>query len=235
MVELRAELRAEAAARRAAEAAVEALRADVAALVVSQAAAPTALSSLPPALAREVLLRLPLLARARCACVCRAWRRLVMRDRALWAALDFSNRGGCGEFTSQQLLGAALRAGDSLRNLDVSGRAGVEVLALHRVLRYAPGLQVLKLGQMYRLVPLRPDRDHGEDDGLHDTDDWTPSPDDVDRALSLLPRGGPLRCVLLYDVECYGGDIADALARLRVAFPGVDITVQGVARSRRLH
>jgi hypothetical protein len=100
VLELRAALREEAAARRAVEAraealaaALEALRADVAPLLsqlAAAAAAPTALTSLPAPLACAVLLRLPVCERARCAAVCRAWRRFIARERTLWAVLDFS-------------------------------------------------------------------------------------------------------------------------------------------------
>jgi hypothetical protein len=45
-------------------------------------------AGLPPALMRNVLLRLPLDSRARCACVCRSWR-IAVDDPELWTRLDF--------------------------------------------------------------------------------------------------------------------------------------------------
>lgn len=215
VAELRAALREEASARLAAEqrtasleAALEALRADVAVLMsahVAQQAAPTALTSLPAPLACALLLRLSVCQRARCSCVCRAWRRFIVRERSLLATLDFSvgDDNRFNMFSSEQLLGAALRAGSSLRALDVSAPSGVERATLHRVLRGAPALESLTLGTFYRKVPPIPnhDRDHDRDCGdqvMFDYDDWDPSFDQVSEALGCLPQGAPLRLLQLH-------------------------------------
>jgi hypothetical protein len=214
VAELRAALREEASARQAAEqhaasleAALGALRADVAVLLsahAAQQAEPTALTSLPAPLACALLLRLSVCERARCSCVCRAWRRFIVRERSLWATLDF----GQEMFSSEHLLGAALRAGSSLRVLDVSAPSGVERAVLHQVLHGAPALESLTLGNFYRKVPPVPEKWHDDDDDqvLFDYDDWDPSCDHVSYALSFLPKGAPLRLLRLHRLLAYRGD-----------------------------
>jgi hypothetical protein len=71
------------------------------------------------------LLRLPVDARARCACVCRGWR-VVTAEVSLWTRLDLSSSSGVRvRVTDGVLRGAVGLARGSLTALDVSGRADV--------------------------------------------------------------------------------------------------------------
>jgi hypothetical protein len=230
VLELRAALREEAAARCAAEARAEALATALEALraeVATQAAQPTALTSLPAPLACAVLLLLPVRERARCAAVCRAWRRFIARERTLWATLDFS-KAHAGllyapaplgftyyPFTSEELLGAAARAARGLRVLDVRADGGVERAALHRVLRGAPALEALALGELYVKVMPRDSAYNEELDPPFDHDNWRPSLADVRDALRALPRGAPLRRVQLSALRCSRNDLAHVVDALR--------------------
>jgi hypothetical protein len=98
--------------RRAPKAAVEA--------VIS--ADPITFASLPLPLAQRIFLALPVDARGRACCVCRAWRD-ALADPALWTRLDLSDT--CGVAPQQNcvalLLGAAARARGALYRLDASG------------------------------------------------------------------------------------------------------------------
>ena len=81
-----------------------------------------AFAPLPPLLARLIFLALPVDARGRACCVCRAWRD-ALADPSLWTRLDLS--GSCGvareEFDWRPLLrGAAARARGLLYRLDLS-------------------------------------------------------------------------------------------------------------------
>jgi hypothetical protein len=83
----------------------------------------TALTSLPAPLVHDIFARLPTDLRARCACVCRAWRAAVA-ERALWARLDVSRTTGgvtC-RVDDAMLRAVAARAGGGLQALDVSDR-----------------------------------------------------------------------------------------------------------------
>jgi hypothetical protein len=89
---------------------------------------PSAHGRLPAELVLRVLASLPLAARARAACVCRAWRGLCATP-ALWAEVhcggDESNGGGSGRTTRAHALAAVARAGGALRSL----HAGRDVLS----------------------------------------------------------------------------------------------------------
>ena len=201
----------EVALRRAAEARVDALaaevaalRADVSTLLAERAALqpqPTALTSLPAALACAVLLRLPVCDRARCAAVCRAWRRLLSRERALWATLDFSHVMQPPDSMSvEHLLGATRRAGPALRVLDLRGQE-IERKTLRRVLRCAPALDELALGSLWCKAPRRPHSD-GDDEELHTRDTWDLCFADVSEVLRMLPRGAALRRLRCESLRC---------------------------------
>ena len=79
------------------------------------------LSSLSAETLREVLVRLPVDARARAAAVCRLWRD-ILADRSLWTRLDLSHASGVAfpRVTDAVLLGAAAKAGGGLTVLDAS-------------------------------------------------------------------------------------------------------------------
>ena len=83
--------------------------------------APSVLAALPQPLALRIFAALPPDARARCACVCRAWRTLVA-DESLWLRLDLKParpRAPQSRVTDAVLRGAAARAGGRLCALDV--------------------------------------------------------------------------------------------------------------------
>jgi hypothetical protein len=84
--------------------------------------APLTLAELPHALLLEVLSRLPVDCRLRCAEVCRAWRD-ALNERSLWRRLDLSPAtGGLGRAADDGLLrAAAAHAAGHLETLDVSG------------------------------------------------------------------------------------------------------------------
>lgn len=76
---------------------------------------------LPPALVHNVLGRLPVDERARCACVARGWQAAV-DDPALWTHLDLSASGTpTWEEDDDALMGAAARARGGLVFLDLTG------------------------------------------------------------------------------------------------------------------
>jgi hypothetical protein len=78
--------------------------------------------ALPPALVRDILLRLPADQLARAACVSRAWRAAVA-DPALWLRLDLSVKSGVRCWVDDDcVLAAAARARGGLVALDVSGQ-----------------------------------------------------------------------------------------------------------------
>jgi hypothetical protein len=86
--------------------------------------------SLPHALLLLIFALLPVDMRARCACVCRAWR-AALSERSLWVRLDLSRTSGVTRAVTDALLrGAAARAGGALETLDVSGCLAVSVEAL---------------------------------------------------------------------------------------------------------
>jgi hypothetical protein len=86
--------------------------------------------SLPHALVLLILTLLPVDVRARCACVCRAWR-AALSERSLWVRLDMSRTSGVTRAVTDALLrGAAARAGGALETLDVSGCLAVSAEAL---------------------------------------------------------------------------------------------------------
>jgi hypothetical protein len=95
--------------------------------------APSALASLPPAVALFIFAQLPVDVRARCACVCRGWR-AALTERSLWTRLDVSRTSSVTvEVTDALLRGAAARAGGALQTLDVSGCRDVSSEALLEV------------------------------------------------------------------------------------------------------
>ena len=102
--------------------------------------ATSALAPLPLPLAPRVFLLLPVNDRARCACVCKAWRD-TLADPSLWTHLDLVGLmvagldGGCGCLEGSLLHGAARRAQGQLRSLDVSGPQHVLLNDLLNVLR----------------------------------------------------------------------------------------------------
>jgi hypothetical protein len=103
--------------------------------------APLTLAALPHALLLEVLSRLPVDCRLRCAAVCRAWR-AALNERSLWLRLDLSSAtGGLSRrrtprmATDGLLRAAAARAAGHLETLDVSGFCKISSAALLRVVR----------------------------------------------------------------------------------------------------
>ncbi len=84
--------------------------------------APLTVAALPHTLLLEVLSRLPVDCRLRCAAVCRAWR-TALNEHSLWRRLDLSPAtGGLARAASDALLrAAAKRAAGDLQTLDVSG------------------------------------------------------------------------------------------------------------------
>jgi hypothetical protein len=97
---------------------------------VRRVMAPTTVAALPHALLRNILARLPVDERMRCAEVCRAWR-AVLEDTSLWARLDLSAGGGVTHCVTDALLRAACaRAGDAIRFLDVAGCASLTYTTL---------------------------------------------------------------------------------------------------------
>jgi hypothetical protein len=80
----------------------------------------TALAPLPQPLVLHILELVPPRSRARCACVCRAWRAAVA-DESLWLRLDLTREGDPPHFavTDAVLRGAAARARGRLCALDV--------------------------------------------------------------------------------------------------------------------
>jgi hypothetical protein len=90
----------------------------------------SALAPLPHAVVLLIFALLPVDLRARCACVCRAWRAAVS-ERSLWTRLDVSRTSGVtARVTDALLREAAARAGGALQALDVSGRRRVSHEAL---------------------------------------------------------------------------------------------------------
>jgi hypothetical protein len=78
-------------------------------------------ASLPPAVQREVLRRMPVDARARAACVCPSWR-TTLEDVGLWTRLDLTRSSGVTcTVNAAALRGAAAKARGGLTALDVSG------------------------------------------------------------------------------------------------------------------
>ena len=81
----------------------------------------TTIDALPLVLLRLIFVVVPVDARARAACVRRAWRD-ALRDASLWTALDVSRAAGLtASVTETFLRGAVARAGGWLKRLDVSG------------------------------------------------------------------------------------------------------------------
>ena len=75
---------------------------------------------LPPALLRDIFLRLPADERARAACVCPLWR-TAMADPALWLRLDLSAASGVTcHVDSDAARAAAARARGGLQALNVA-------------------------------------------------------------------------------------------------------------------
>ena len=102
---------------------------------MSAEALQTALTSLPDPLPGRIWLALPVDARARCSCVCRAWRD-ALADPSLWTCLDLTPAGGVeGERaqTDAALLGAARRA-----------RGRLETLRVVQIRTYPPVVEVLR-------------------------------------------------------------------------------------------
>jgi hypothetical protein len=117
-------------------------------------ASATALTSLPAPLVHDILRRLPADARARAACVCRAWRDTLL-DPTVWTRLDVSH--GAGGVTCRvddaMLRAAAARAGGGLQALDARGQVFVDAnhalskpALLEVVAANAPTLRELALG-----------------------------------------------------------------------------------------
>ena len=79
------------------------------------------LASLPLPLAQRIFLALPVDARGRASCVCRAWRD-VLAEPALWTRLDMSDVDVEWQRFAAMLQGAAGRARGGLSNLDLSQR-----------------------------------------------------------------------------------------------------------------
>ena len=79
------------------------------------------LASLPLPLAHRIFLALPVDARGRACCVCRAWRD-VLADPSLWTRLDMSDVDVEWQRFAAMLQGAAGRARGGLSNLDLSQR-----------------------------------------------------------------------------------------------------------------
>jgi hypothetical protein len=98
--------------------------------------APLTLAALPHALLLEVLSRLPVDSRLRCAEVCRAWR-AALNERGLWLRLDLSEASGVARAAAKEglLRAAAARAAGQLETLDVSGCDKITPDALREVLR----------------------------------------------------------------------------------------------------
>jgi hypothetical protein len=98
--------------------------------------APLSVAALPHALLLEVLSRVPLDCRLRCAAVCRAWR-AALNERGLWRRLDLSTAtGGLARGASDALLVAvAARAAGQLESLNVSGCTALSYDALLAVVK----------------------------------------------------------------------------------------------------
>jgi hypothetical protein len=111
--------------------------------------APSALGCLPAELVLQVLLRLPLDARARCACVSAAWRALA-DSPALWREVSCRDAGAWshGPCTPARARGAVARAGRALLRLD-TGLCVLHEDEVHELLceqRCCPALETLTLG-----------------------------------------------------------------------------------------
>jgi hypothetical protein len=134
------------------------------------AVAVSSFDALPEPVWRVIMLALPVDARARAACVCRAWR-AFMADPALWNVLDLTAAGGVAaeRMTENLVRGAVARAAGQLRefslnwvpNLNVrellvalvvsdgaalqlvSSNAWMTVADVAALLAAAPGLRVL--------------------------------------------------------------------------------------------
>ena len=91
------------------------------------------LASLSAETLREVLVRLPVDARARAAAVCRLWRD-ILADRSLWTRLDLSDVSGVARTVTDAVLrGAAAKAGGGLTVLKARDGWGCSYLT-HRAL-----------------------------------------------------------------------------------------------------
>jgi hypothetical protein len=113
------------------------------------------LSPLPHAIVLDIFARLPVDARARCACVCRGWR-AVTSEPSLWRRLDLSPSSGVSvAITDAVLRGATARARGGLAWLDVSGCADVTHEALLAMLRAnAATLSELRISNPDDYTPL---------------------------------------------------------------------------------
>jgi hypothetical protein len=108
----------------------------------------TALSALPLVLLHRIFALLPVDARARSACVCRAWR-VLLDDSSLWTRLDLSQESGVTVcVTARVLRGAAARAGGALEALVLDRDGYVSLVTLLDVLRANAGtLRQLRAGR----------------------------------------------------------------------------------------
>jgi hypothetical protein len=102
--------------------------------------ASSVLSPLPPSLVLHVFSLLPADARARAACVCRAWHTTLL-EPSLWTRLSFSSpsSGVTCAVTETALAGAAAKARGRLQALDVSGCDAITLDDLLPVLRANAG------------------------------------------------------------------------------------------------
>ena len=112
-------------------------------------------ASLPLTLAHRIFLALPVDARGRASCVCRAWRD-VLADPSLWTQLDLSRNCGVAlahrdsEALNRLVSGAAARARGLLYRLDVSGAVRLHVAWLSDALDANAGsLRELTLHDFY--------------------------------------------------------------------------------------
>ena len=106
------------------------------------AASSSPFDALPLNLLRHIMLALPVDARGRAACVCRAWRD-VLADAELWKVLDLSSEGGLDEerITENLVRAAAARAA-GLRVLNL-GNLQDEALAKELIAANGATLRVL--------------------------------------------------------------------------------------------
>ena len=111
---------------------------------------------LPEEALRVIWLLLPVDARARAACVCRAWR-AFLSDTSLWQVLDLTPAGGVAEarVTENLVRGAVRRAAGHLRVFSMNRAPDLHALVVEVVVSDGAGLEEFTTGVRLSIDDLR--------------------------------------------------------------------------------